>query len=99
VLAEREFARAGGSLDHGGAFPVLTGAFVIVQGGNERDRDRRRSGVGTQAQIGAEHVPVSSAFLHQLDETAREPDEEAAGLSSLKRRRICVVKNNEIDIA
>ena len=98
-LAEREIAGAGARLDHRGALPVLPGAFVIVQCRDERDRDRRRGGIGTQPQIGAEHVTVDGALLHQLDEAARDAGEEAAGFGAFERRRVRVVEHDQVDIA
>ena len=98
-LAEREIAGAGARLDHRGALPVLSGALVVVQRRGERDRDWRRGGIGTQPQIGAEHVAVDRALLHQLDEAARDAGEEAAGFGAFERRCVRVVEHDQVDIA
>src|SRR4051794_13387425 len=47
-FAKRKIARTGTRLDHGGALPVLPSAFVVIEGGDEGDRDRRRGWIGAQ---------------------------------------------------
>ena len=99
-LAEREIAGARPRLDHRGAFPVLSGAFVIVQRRRHRDRDVRRGGIGAQPQVGAEHVAVAGALLHQLHDAARDADVERAGLDAVgERGGGFVVKHDDVDIA
>ena len=49
----------GARLDHGRAFPVLAAALVVVERRLDRDRERRRAGIGPQAQVGAEDVAVA----------------------------------------
>ncbi len=99
-LADRKVAGARARLDHRGAFPVLPGALVVVQRRGQRDRDLGRGRIGTQPQVGAEHVAVRGALLHQLDEVAREADEKRTRLDALgERGRVLVVEHDEIDIA
>ena len=70
--AQRQVAGHRARLDHGGALPVLAHALVVGDGGRQRDRGRRHGRVRAQPQIGAEHVAVGVARLHQADEAARD---------------------------
>ena len=100
LLPHGTIAGARARLDHRGALPVLSGAFVVVQRREKRDRDLGGGGVGPQAQIGAEHVAVGGALLHQLDQIAREPDEQRTWLDALgDGRRLGIVEHDQIDIA
>ena len=68
--AERKVTGHRTRLQHGGAFPVLAHALVVGNRGEDRDRGRRRRRIRAQPQIGAEHVAVGVAGLHQPDKSA-----------------------------
>ncbi len=72
VLARVDVAGDGPRLDEGGALPVLADALVIGEGRLERDRDRRRAGVGPQPQIGAEDIAVRACAPHDLHDALGE---------------------------
>ena len=76
--AEAEVAGHRTGLDHGGAFPVLTHALVVGDGGGQGDGGRRHRGIGAQAQVGAEHVAIGVTRLHQRHQAAGDPRGEAA---------------------
>ena len=87
----------GPRLRHRGALPVLAHALVICDCGGHRDGGRGRRRVGTQAQIGAEHVAVRVAGLHHGNQRAcdaceRGPQRLPLGL------RVGVVEQDEVDI-
>ena len=89
--------RHGPRLDHGGAFPILAHAFVIGDGGGDGDREGRRGGIRPQAQIGAEHIAIGSAFFHQPHQIARN-----AHINRLGAIRVLhggrIVKHHQIHI-
>ena len=62
-LAECFVAGNRARLDEGRAFPVLAKTFVIGISRRQRDRDRCRSWVGTQAQIDALDIAVRRPLL------------------------------------
>ena len=66
ALAEGEVAGDGPRLDQRGPLPVLADRLVVGVGGGERDRDRRRAGIGTQAVVDAMDVAVRRPLLQQL---------------------------------
>ena len=102
AVPERQVAGDRAGLDHGGTLPVLAQAFVVGQGGVERDGGRRRGRVGAQPQVGAEDVAVGVARLHQGDQVARQPGREGAdaigGSSARVDRRGPVIDQDEVDI-
>ena len=98
-FARVKVARHRARLDEGGALPVLAHAFVIGERGLERDRDRRRAGVGTQPQIGAEDVAVARAFAHDLDDAFRQLDEEVDVLGRIGGARAgAVEEHDDVDV-
>ena len=46
-------------------------------------RDLGGAGIGAQAQVGAEHVAVARALLHQADQIARQAHEERERLEAV----------------
>ena len=62
---ERKVAGHRTRLQHGSAFPVLAHALIIGDGGRQGDAGRGGGRVRAQPQIGAEHIAVSVARLHQ----------------------------------
>ena len=88
-------------LDHGGAFPVLAEAFVIVQGELGRDRDLGGARVGTQAQVGAEDVAIGGALVQEFDEIARgQANEELRRLKAVAQAGlVALVEDDEVDVA
>ncbi len=76
--AERQIAGHRARLDHRGALPVQAHAFVVHDGGGHRDGWRRDGGIRAQAQVGAEHIAVGVARLHQGDKVACQARCEAA---------------------
>jgi hypothetical protein len=64
----------------GRALPVLAAALVIDERGLHRDRQRRRAGIGPQAQVGAEDVAVAGALLHDAHQPAHHAGEYLAHL-------------------
>ena len=100
TLPGGDVAGAGTRLDHGGAFPVLSAALVIVEGRRGRHRDLRRSGVGTQPQVDAEDVALRRALLQQLDELAGQAHEQHRRLDAVhQRRRVGIEQHDEVDVA
>ncbi len=100
--AQRQIAGDRARLDHRRAFPVLAHAFVVGDGVADRDRGRRRGRIGPQPQIGAEHVAVGVARLHQPDQTARDPggesDHGVIGRPLGINRRGGIKQQHEVDI-
>jgi hypothetical protein len=87
-------------LDHRGAFPVLAQTLVIELGGLGRDRERCCGGVGTKAEIGAQHVAVGSAIVEDPHQAVDQPDEgllERIVLVGVDD--VAVVQRDEIDVA
>src|SRR5262249_51914682 len=62
---EGEVAGDRARLDHGGAFPVLSHALVIGDGGWQRDGRRSHCRVWAQPEIGAKYIAVGVASLHE----------------------------------
>ncbi len=89
-LTRREIPGDGPRLNHGGAFPVLSLAFVIDMGGADREGDGCRAGIGPEPEVGAEDISVAGAFLHHGDKVAGDAHEAvlhraAAGIGDLVR--------------
>ena len=98
--ADGAIARHGVRLDHGGALPVLADALVIELGRLHRHGKRGRTGVGAQAQVGAEDVAVDRALRHELDQHPGGAHEMARHLVVAgKGGRIAVVEQDEVDVA
>ncbi len=87
---ERQIAGHRARLDHRGALPVLAHAFVVGDGGGQRDGGRRHGGIGAQAQVGAEHVAVGVARLHQRHQAARDAGREAAHARGPRSRSVYI---------
>ncbi len=99
-LAGGNIAGAGTRLDHGGAFPVLSAALVIVEGRRGRHRDLRRRGIGTQPQVDAEDIALRRALLQELHELAGQAHEQHRRLDAVhQRRRIGIEQHDEVDVA
>ena len=100
-------ARAGGEvagdrprLDQRRALPVLPGAFVIGERGDDRQRGRRRAGIGAQPEVGAEDIAVGGALLDQPHQLLRQPPEETADVVlSGVARPFPVIEEDKVDIA
>ncbi len=89
----------GPRLDHGGAFPVLAAAFVIVQRRFNRDGERRRAGIGPKPQIGAENVAVFGAVVQDANETSGEARKQFRRVHRIDNRRgIRIEENDKVDI-
>ena len=87
-------------LDHGGAFPVLTQAFIIGFRGQRGQGERRRPGVGAQPQVGPEDIPVGRALIHQAHETSGQAHEMVVQfLGPVGSDAFIVVQHDEVDIA
>ncbi len=99
-LADPDVSRHGMRLDHGGSLPVLADALVVELGRLHRHGQRCRTGIGPQAQVGAEDVSVDRGFGHQLHQQPRRPDEMARRLLVVVDcRRVPVVEQDQVDIA
>ena len=101
-LSEEDFpglnvARGGPRLDEGGALPVLTHALVIGVCGFQRQHDRRRAGIGPQAQIETEHIAVGGALAHDPDDALRQPDEEIPILVGFSEPRARAIEQHDRD--
>ena len=77
-MPQRQVAGHRARLDHRGALPVLAHALVVGHGGVHRDGRWGRRRIGPQPQIGAEHVAVGVARLHQRHQAAGKPRRERA---------------------
>ena len=99
ALARRNVTGARPRLDQRRAFPVLADRLVVVQRRLRRQRHLRRARVRPEPQIGAEHVAVARALLHQLDEVARQANQERLRLEPLADGDLlALVEDDEIDI-
>ena len=90
--------RAG--LDQGGAFPILSDGFIVVQRRRHRHRDRRRARVGAQPQVGAKNIAIPGALVEYTDEIAGHAAEQGLGVvlrNTAGARR--VVEKDQVDIA
>ena len=84
-------------LDHGSAFPILTHAFVIGDGGGDGDGKRCGGRIGPQAQIGAEDITIGGAFFHQPHQIPRDTHINRLGAIRVLRR--CgIVKHHQVNI-
>jgi hypothetical protein len=97
-LPGRDVARARPRFDQRGALPILSTALVVVERRRGGDGDLSRGRIGTQPQIGAEHVAVGSALLQELHQHSREPHVKCRRLRGRDERRR-VVEDDEVDIA
>ena len=70
-------------LDQGGAFPILPDAFVVGERRRDRYGERRGCRIGAKPKIGAEHIPITGAFLQNAHQIARQADKE--GLHAVAR--------------
>ena len=99
-LARRGIARAGPRLDHRGALPGAALALVIIERRRGGDRDLGGGGIGTQAQVDAEHVAVGGALLQHPRQALRHAHEERLRLDIRRqRRRIEIEEHDQVDIA
>ena len=98
-FAGENVAGRGARLDESGALPILAHALVIGEGRLERYGDRRRAGVGTQAQIDAEHIAVRRDVGENAHHALRHFDEEidVFGRRCDTRAR-AVEKDDEVDV-
>src|SRR5262245_65328916 len=76
-------AGRGARLDEGGALPVLAEVLVIMLRRGDRDGDRRRAGIGTQAQVSAEDVAVGGYFFERANDRGDQADSGDARLARL----------------
>ena len=98
-LARRDVAGHRPRLDHRGALPVLAAALVVVQRGLDRDRQRRRAGIGPQPQIGAEDIAVLGAVLQDAHEPARQPRKQVGRVHRIDdRRRFRIEEDDQVDV-
>src|SRR4029079_61965 len=98
-LAELFVTRRRLGLDQRRALPILSEAFVIRKSGVGRERDLRRARIGPQPQVGAERIALAGVLLQQLDEIARDFDEEDGRLAALlEAGTLRVVEHDEIDV-
>ena len=99
-LAGEDVARASARLDERGALPVLSGALVIAQRRERRDRDLGRCRIRAQAQVDTKHVTVGGALLEQLHQAAGQADVERGRLERrIERRCRRIEQYDEIHIA
>ncbi len=98
-LPQRAVAGDGAGLDHGGAFPVLTHAFVVGERRRQADGGRGGRRVGPEAQIRAEHVAVRIPRLHKGTNIPRYSCEHLAEPCCVSGMPIGVVDQDEVDIA
>ena len=92
ALSEFEIARRGPGLDQRGPLPVLADGLVIGVGADRRQGDRRRGGIGPQAQVDPQNVAVACSLLQDARERLGDAHKERAGLDPCgaarwKRRR------------
>ncbi len=98
--AEIEIASGGAGLDQGRALPVLAERLVIGVSAEGGEGDRRRGGIGPEAQVDSEDVPVAGALLQETGERLGDAHEERARLHALGNRRGSrVIEHDEIDVA
>ena len=103
----REKGGAGGDvagdrprLDQRRALPILPGALVIGERGDDRQRGRRRAGIGAQPEVAAEDIAVRGALLDQPHQLLRQPPEEPADVVlSGVARPFPVIEEDKVDIA
>ena len=74
-LAGGDVAGDRARLDHRRALPILAEALVIGLGGQHRERQRRRAGVRSESEIGAEDVAIGGPLLHQPDQIPGQANE------------------------
>src|SRR5258708_35339102 len=75
ALARLAVAGGDAGLDHGGALPVLAEALVVDLRRLDRERHRRRRGIGPEAEIGAEDVTFGRALFEDAHDLPSKPDE------------------------
>src|SRR6516165_5504844 len=63
-------------LDQRRAFPILPDTFVIGEGRRDRHRERRGCRVRSKPKIGTEYISVTSVFIQNAYEIARQADKE-----------------------
>ncbi len=86
-------------LDHGRALPVLAPALVVGQGALDRDHERRRSGVGTQPEVGAEDVAVLCAIREDADEPPGQSREQVRRIERIAdRRSFGIDEQDQVDV-
>ncbi len=86
-------------LDEGGAFPVLAPALIIEHRRLDRDGQRGRTRIGSQPQVGAEHIAVAGAFLQDADQPAQQSGKGLRGLVRIGNEcRLRIVEDDEIDV-
>ena len=91
--------RHGARFDERRAFPVLGKAFVITSGGFRAKRNRRRTGIGAQAQIRAENIALRRLLLHHRDQSAGQLDKERADVALARIGRVFrIVQGNQVDV-
>src|SRR5262249_53282924 len=78
--ARGAIAGGGSSLDESGAFPILTKALVVVEGGLGGEGKRRGARIRSQPQVGAEHVALTRSLGEHADEIAGQSHEEGLHL-------------------
>ena len=72
VGADRHVAGGRAHLDHGGAFPVLPVALVVLLRSPSRERERRGSRIGPELEVGAIDTAFVAALAEQGGEIAHE---------------------------
>ena len=100
--AEREVTGHRARLDHGGALPVLAHAFVVCDRGGKGDGGRCDGRIGTQSQVGAEHIAVGVTCLHQRHQAAGNSRREGGHRVALGAFRVYwrrrIVEQHEVHI-
>ena len=86
-------------LDIGRSLPVLAATLVIVHRRINRERERRRAGIGPEPQVCAEDVTVGGAFLHYADQSAHQPGKGIGGFLRVDHdSRLGLEEDDDIDV-
>ena len=92
-------ARAGPRLDIGRALPRPADTFVIALGGRHRDANRRDRRIGTQAQVGAEHIAFACEIRQKARHPPRDAHERGAGVViAVVVEPAFIEKHDEVDV-
>ena len=100
LRAGRRIAGAGARLDHGGAFPVLAHALIVIERRIGGDGDLGRPRIGAKPEVDAKDIAVGRDFGQQPHQPAHDIDGRPAHVTALgKRESPGVIKDDQVYVA